>query len=344
MKKIIFVFPSIIILFLACEKNPTSPDLINTSQLDGIAIYYTILYETENGGSATQLYLYNNGESNPLFDDDVFRSMICASPNGQTIAYLKNALLHPWFGYVQTDNPVISISDDCGKSTREIFTDSSSIVALNWLDNNTIIVSKYKDNKTLFTILDTQGNVQIERESPHLFYYYALNEKSRLFYYNIYEFGVYDIATDTWNTISAESEISSWQPPFYLDNTLILKLQNGGHISYNLTDNTYSYHNNSDADRQLLYQNSNNAIYTNADNYKNFSLYQNDTFVSTVDRGEYRYALSLFMTDDNAFYYQGSVGNDEGAFFKMDFDQKTVTKLTNHGINRFILNCSYHIY
>ena len=341
--KIYFSLIIIGLLFHACDNNPVAPkDDNNLSQMSGPTIIYSLI-----GEHSAKNRVYNSNSDKLLFDENHIRSNIRISPDTKSIIYVKNASLHPWFGYYTEGIPTVVVSTDMGKTETELLSaDSTSAFFIDWISNNKIAISSVENGSTYLTIVNIAGEVIERKNTSGVYKMCMLSDGKHLVAYNFEEFGVLDVTTYEFQIYNPNSELSAWQAPFFTDSTFIFNsYDNGGSriIEFNLKDNSFEKYSIKTPNTILVYADAINSVYYNNEENK-LKLFKYGSQIYSVKLNGYGCDAGLSLLDGNEFYFVGEsrTVDDEGLIVKVDFGANKATKLTNHGENKFIMDSKFY--
>ncbi len=327
---------------MSCDDGPLGVgNNENLLHLSGTTILYSLI-----GEDSIENRVYNSNTDKKLFANNSIRSNVRISPDKKTIAYVKNASLHPWFGYYTKGTPTVTISTDMGVTEKKLLSaDSSSAFFLDWIEDDVLAVSSVEDGSPYLTILDTNGKILKRRRTSSVYRMCMLPDNKHLVAYMYKGFGVLDVLSYSFNEYIPGGEFSSFQTPFFIDSTFVMNCDDNGYklLEFNLKNNSFEKWGIRTPNIRLVYANTNYKIFYNyVDNKVN--LFKNGSQIKSVALTNYGCDSGLSLVNDNVFYFVGKVrgSNDEGMLGKVDFTSGKITKLTNHGINKFITD--YVIY
>ncbi|MEN8194848.1 MAG: hypothetical protein ABFS12_18650 [Bacteroidota bacterium] len=342
-KKIYLALFVFIIFLSSCGDNPVGPTQVdNLLEMNGPTIIYSLVSESSIGNR-----IYNSETDKALFDDNSIRSNVRISSDKKSIAYVKNASLHPWSGYYTDGIPTVTISTDMGETEKELLnSDSLSAYFIDWIRNNKIAVSSVESGSPYLTIIDTNGEVLERKSTSNVYKMYMLPDGKHLVAYNYKEFGVLDVSTYDFQVYDPDAELSTWQTPFFTDSTFIFNsYDDEGYrlIEFDLSNNSFEKLSVKTPNVRLVYADATNWVYYN--NLENkLNLFQNGSQISSVILSGYGCDVGLSLVNENEFYFIGEsrTVDDEGIIVKVDFNKNNVTKLTNHGEDKFIVDSKFY--
>lgn len=341
----IMYFPAIVfvLLFASCEDNPVGPNHdVNLLKLTGPTIIYTLVSD-----NFITNRVYNSGADKAIFEDDYLSSNIRISPENKYIAYVKNASIHPWYGYYTDGIPTVTVTTDMGKTEKKLLrADSSGAFFIDWISDDKIAVSSKEAGSFYLTIINSVGDILERKEVTNLYQMYMLPDGKHLVAYNIKNFGVLDVSTYDFQIYNPGGEISTWQTPFYTDSKFIFSsYRNEGYrlIEFDLSNNFIKILSLPSSNDRLVYADANNRVYYNISE-KSLNLFHNGSQISSVILSGYRCSAGLSLDNENDFYFIGesSTVDDEGVLVKVDFSAKKITRLTNHGEDKFIVDAKFY--
>ena len=88
--------------------------------------------------------------------------------------------------------------------------------------------------------------------------------------------------------------------------------------------------------------NSNEKVFIHCAEENRLALYQNDELKKSITMSDCKCEAGLYLSDDYILYFVGEFGDDEGGFFKADFNKGNITKLTQHDEDNFIVDFAFY--
>ena len=327
-----------------CTKN-YSIDPIYSNSISGFSgptFIYT-LFDENNGENVIKLYINNQNNSSLLSPDNELRSFARISPDGTKIAYIKNQSLHPWFGIVKKGTTALCFTRDMGKTEIILLNDESiNYGSLDWINETQIALSVYMDPEYYFQIINIAGVVLYEKKLDSVFKLYVLPNSNYVYLCNNYKFCIFNIATSEYREYPVNENIATYRPPIVVNHELIIKLVDNTYLKYDLDTHSYETFLTLDYNNILIMMNSNEKVFLQQGKESKLVLYQNDEMQKTIAMSNYKCDVGLYLSEDHILYFVGEVGDDEGGFFKADFNESRITKLTNHDEKNFIVDFAFY--
>lgn len=333
----------IVMLLSSCDDNPVAPTQVdNIFDMNGSTIIYSLI-----GENSITNRVYNSNSDKAFFGDNSIRSNVRISSDKKNIAYVKNASLHPWFGYYTDGIPTVVVSTDMGETEKELLSaDSTSAFFIDWISNDKIAISSVENGSPYLTIVNISGEVIERKSTSGVYKMHMLPDGKHLVAYNYKEFGVLDVSTYEFQIYNPDSELSTWQAPFFTDTTFIFNsYDNDGRrlIEFNLNNNSFEKFSIRTPNVTMVYADATNWVYyNNVDN--KLELFKNGSQINSVKLNGYGCDVGLSLVNGNEFYFIGEsrTVDDEGLIVKVDFSANKATKLTNHGENKFIMDSKFY--
>lgn len=338
------------LLVCSCGKNPDeSNSEVDLSILNGPTIIYDLV-----GDNFFENRINNSNSDRVFLSDDYSRFNVRISPDKQRIAYVKNLVFYP-FGIQNNGVPSVNISNNMGKTENVLMTyDSLSVYFIDWISNNRLAVSSREGSLHYITIINIEGEVLFREQVESFYLIYMLPDEQHLVTYNYVQFGILDVLTYDFQEFNPCEEIDDFHLeetdsfiflPFYAGSSFIFNLDSDEYLECNLNDYSYKIYPLLNANERLLYANSTYHIYYNYSD-EQLKLYEENELISTADINRYVCEIGLYLTEGNELYLIGESKeiDDEGVIIKVNFDSNHLTKLTNHGEDKFISNFMYYDY
>ena len=330
-----------VLFFNSCDNNPVEANQNNSLlQINGPTIIYSLIGENQ-----IENRVYNSKSDKLLFDDNYIRANVRISPDKKNIVYVKNATLHPWFGYYSDGIPTVTVSNDMGKTEKELLhSDSSSAFFVDWISSEEIAISSVESGSPYLTIVNIDGDVLLRKKAANVYKMYMLPDGEHLVAYNSKEFAVLNVSSYDFQTYNPSGELSTWQTPLFTDSTFILSsYENNGYrlIEFNLSNNSFKKISIKTPYVRLIFADKTYWVYYNYVENK-FELFRNGSQISSLVLDGYVCDAGLSLINENVLYFVGSAGNDESVLIKVDFNSGKVEKLTNHSQNNFIVDYVFY--
>ncbi|MBN2411224.1 hypothetical protein JXQ31_05980 [candidate division KSB1 bacterium] len=344
-KNVLFIFFLISALSISvCTKN-FSIDPIYSNSISGfraITFIYTLFYEN-NEKNVFKLYINNQNNSSILFPDNEIRSFARISPDGKKIVYIKNQSLHPWYGIVKEGTPALCFTQDMGKTEIVLLNDESiNYGSINWINGTQIALSVYKNSEYYFQIINITGVVLLEKKLDSLFKVYVIPNSNYVYLCNNNKFSIINISTSEYREYPVNENIAIYSPPIVVNHKIIIMLMDNTYLKYDLDTHSYETFLTLDYENRLIMMNSNEKVFLQHGEASKLVLYQNDEMQKSITMSTYKCDAGLYLSEDYILYFVGEVGDDEGGFFKADFNTGYITKLTNHDENNFLVDFAFY--
>lgn len=333
-----------IMMFLSsCDDNPVGPTQVdNIFDMNGPTIIYSLI-----GENSMTNRINNSNSDKTLFNVNSIRSNVRISSDKKNIAYVKNASLHPWYGYYTDGIPTVTISSDVGKTEKELLSaDSTSAFFIAWISNDKIAISSIENGSPYLTIVNTNGEVLERKGVSNVYKMHMLPDGEHLVAYNYEEFAILDVSSYDLQIYNPDCELSTLQTPFFTDSTLIFNCYiNDGYcfLEFNMSNNSYNILSIKTPNVRMVYADASNCVYYNYLENK-LNLFQNGSQISSITLNGYGCDVGLSLVNENEFYFVGEsrTVDDEGLIVKVDFSANKATKLTNHGEDKFIVDSKFY--
>jgi len=335
LKKIMMIMLiATVILFVGCDStnDDNNNDEITIDMSKPVTLFS---YFYEGVGPLSDIQFLNGDKIFNPFLDNVNRSYPSLSLDKTKIVYLYNFMYVPMYG--PYGSPSVKYYDIENNTDIEILpeTGSETILYLNpiWISESMISVNKIDNNTISIIIVNLDGELIAEKEidtdsgveqflSPDNNYLVLKTDVVKL----------YDIDQNLITDINSDIKFSS--KPIFYDDKFYFNTESG----CKFFDLSLMQMDSLDIPEELCFINDKIKITENNDCLKLFDF--NLNLIDSIVIEDCNYYGSLQSYQDSTFYFYGEndLIEDEGAVYKVDFNDLSIDKISNLGEDHFIIH------
>jgi hypothetical protein len=322
--KILFVVIATSFL-MSCENNPAASKFKKIEE--DCLLYYLW------GENIHENRIYSLTEGDRFFTSgDLYFLRI--NENRSKLAYLKEPESK------ENEQTEIFVADLNGKGEKKVYSGGIPY-DVEWIGNSELALSVKEEEKffILFTGID-QKEIREKIPVTDQMKLCLLPDKRHLTAYNETDILILDIESGEIKFNYQAEEVAYYQKPFYAESAGTFYLYDY-YLKVNLNDYSCEKFSLEEEERLIFWNDQYKILYNYEDN-KELRLLEGDQQISSAQLFAYHPETGFYITENREFYCIAEIGDDESCILKVDFNDGSITKLTNHGEDNIIVDFRYY--